>query len=102
MHPDVAALCLRAAAAAGLDICGIDLRLPTSRRRWPGRTRRRDGRAVLELNACPGLRMHLAPVRGPPARRGRGHRRQLYPPGTQARIPVVAVTGTNGKTTTVA
>jgi cyanophycin synthetase len=102
VHEDVAALCVRAAAAAGLDICGVDLRVPDIAA--PLDTGRPGGGtavAVLELNACPGLRMHLAPVEGRPRDVAAAIVDTLYPPGTQARIPVIAVTGTNGKTTTV-
>ena len=102
VHEDVAALCVRAAAAAGLDICGVDLRAPDIAA--PLDTGRPGGGtavAVLELNACPGLRMHLAPVEGRPRDVAAAIVDTLYPPGTQARIPVIAVTGTNGKTTTV-
>ena len=97
VHADVAALCVRAAAVAGLDVCGVDLRAA-------GISARPDsghGLAVLELNACPGLRMHLAPAQGQPRDVAGAIVDTLYPPGTQARIPVIAVTGTNGKTTTV-
>ncbi|HEX3490234.1 MAG TPA: cyanophycin synthetase [Streptosporangiaceae bacterium] len=98
VHDDVAALCVRAAAAAGLDICGVDLRADDI-----SAPLRADhaGAAVLELNACPGLRMHLAPAQGRARDVAAAIVDTLYPPGTQARIPVIAVTGTNGKTTTV-
>jgi cyanophycin synthetase len=104
VHPDVATLCCRVAAVTGLDVCGVDVRLadisapmrgslPGQRAAWTG--------AVLEVNASPGLRMHTEPSAG----RGRDVAAaildRLYPPGAQARIPVVSVTGTNGKTTTV-
>jgi cyanophycin synthetase len=56
---------------------------------------------VIELNACPGLRMHLAPTEGTPRDVAAAVVDRLYPPGAPARIPVIAVTGTNGKTTTV-
>ena len=97
VHDDVAALCVRAAAAAGLDICGVDLRAADVAAPQAGQT----GLAVLELNACPGLRMHLAPVEGRPRDVAAAIVDTLYPPGSPARIPVIAVTGTNGKTTTV-
>ena len=98
VHDDVAALCVRAAAAAGLDICGVDLRAGDI-----SAPLRADhvGAAVLELNACPGLRMHLAPAEGRARDVAAAIVDTLYPPGAQARIPVIAVTGTNGKTTTV-
>ena len=95
-HDEVADMCRRAAAAAGLDICGVDVRLadisaPILAR--PG--------AVIELNACPGLRMHLSPAQGPARDVAGAVIDRLYPPGAPARVPVVAITGTNGKTTTV-
>jgi cyanophycin synthetase len=57
--------------------------------------------AVIELNACPGLRMHLSPEEGTARDVAAAVVDQLYPPGAPSRVPVVAVTGTNGKTTTV-
>ncbi|HEY1618685.1 MAG TPA: cyanophycin synthetase [Streptosporangiaceae bacterium] len=104
VHPDVAALCQRAAAVAGLDVCGVDIRLadiaapcapPASGGPGP------DGGAVIELNSCPGLRMHLAPEQGTARDVAAAVVDRLYPPGAPARIPVIAVTGTNGKTSTV-
>ncbi len=100
VHPEVAAMCCRAAAAVGLDVCGIDVRLADiaapvlSGSDGPGG-------AVIELNAAPGLRMHLAPSAGRPRDVAGAIIDRLYPPGAAARVPVVAVTGTNGKTTTV-
>jgi cyanophycin synthetase len=96
VHPEVAAMCCRAAAAAALDVCGIDVRLadiamPPGQQ--PG--------AVIELNACPGLRMHLQPSAGRPHDVAGAIVDRLYPPGAPSRIPIVSVTGTNGKTTTV-
>ncbi len=100
IHPEVSAMCCRAAAAAGLDVCVVDLRLPdiaspVGHPAHPAATG-----AVIEVNACPGLRMHLAPSAGRPRDVAGAIIDRLYPPGAQARIPVVAVTGTNGKTTT--
>jgi cyanophycin synthetase len=118
VHPEVADMCRRAAAVAGLDVCGIDLRLAEiaaplydpaglglvgtgpSGHSVPGQGLSQPG-AVLELNACPGLRMHLSPTEGTPRDVAAAIVDSLYPPGATARIPVVAVTGTNGKTTTV-
>ena len=57
--------------------------------------------AVLEVNACPGLRMHLSPAEGTPRDVAGAVIDSLYPPGAPSRIPIIAVTGTNGKTTTV-
>ena len=56
---------------------------------------------MLELNACPGLRMHLSPTEGRPRDVAAAVVDSLYPPVPPARIPVISVTGTNGKTTTV-
>jgi cyanophycin synthetase len=91
-------MCARAAATIGLDICGIDLRLRDISRP-PGALYETGG--IIEINASPGLRMHLQP--------SEGRRREvadyiidkLYPPGVSARVPIVSVTGTNGKTSTV-
>jgi cyanophycin synthetase len=104
VHPDVTALCCRAAAAAGLDVCGIDIRLlDISAPLAPGATASngRPAGAVIEVNASPGLRMHLAPSAGRRHDVAGAILDRLYPPGAQARVPVVSVTGTNGKTTTV-
>jgi cyanophycin synthetase len=101
VHPEVADLCCRAAAAIGLDVCGIDIRLvDISAPLHAARAGRRAG-AVIEVNASPGLRMHLAPSAGRPRQVAGAILDRLYPPGALARIPVVSVTGTNGKTTTV-
>lgn len=95
VHPEVAALCQRVARIIGLDICGIDLiaddisRPPTD-----------DTCAVIEVNAAPGIRMHHYPSEGTARDVGEAIVNMLYPPGTSARIPIIAITGTNGKTTT--
>jgi cyanophycin synthetase len=118
MHPDVADMCRRAAAVSGLDICGIDLRLDDISAPLHGPVHQqsvRDGRVhreplrtssgqpggVIELNACPGLRMHLSPTEGTARDVASMVVDSLYPPGAPSRIPVISVTGTNGKTTTV-
>ncbi|MCW2500027.1 MAG: cphA [Frankiales bacterium] len=98
VHPDVGRMCLRAAAAIGLDICGVDLRLPDISAPFiPGH----DRGGVIEVNASPGLRMHLHPSEGRDRAVANAIVDVLYPPGSPSRIPLVAVTGTNGKTTTV-
>jgi cyanophycin synthetase len=100
VHPDVARLCLRVTALIGLDIAGIDLKLPDIAEPLPAVP---DGgeivTGVIEVNAVPGLRMHLAPVRGRARDVGDAIVRAMFPSGSDGRIPTVSVTGTNGKTT---
>ncbi|MCP9976687.1 Mur ligase family protein [Actinomadura madurae] len=98
VHPEVAAMCVRAAAAVGMDVCGIDLRLPDIASPPPAEP---GAAGVLEVNAAPGLRMHLAPHEGAGRDVAGDIVDLMYPPGTPSRVPVVSVTGTNGKTTTV-
>jgi len=95
IHPDVARLCARAAGVLGMDICGVDLVLEDITR--PMRENPRGG--VIELNAAPGLRMHQFPTEGEPRDVGAEIVRMLYPEGSTGRIPVISITGTNGKTT---
>ncbi|GAA3901281.1 cyanophycin synthetase [Actinoplanes auranticolor] len=99
-HPDVTRLCLRVAALVGLDIAGIDLRLADIAAPLPPTGDPEQlGAGVIEVNAVPGLRMHLAPVRGRSRDVGDAIVRAMFPGGSDGRIPTVAVTGTNGKTT---
>ena len=91
VHPATQRMCERAASLVGLDICGVDL--VTSDISAP-----LDG-GILELNASPGLRMHVAPSQGRPRDVGGAIVDSLVPPGSEARIPICSVTGTNGKTT---
>ncbi|MEV4007860.1 cyanophycin synthetase [Actinomadura sp. NPDC049753] len=98
VHPEVAAMCVRAAAAVGMDVCGIDLRLPDAASPPPAE---RGAAGILEVNAAPGLRMHLAPHQGAGRDVAGDIIGLMYPDGTPSRVPVVSVTGTNGKTTTV-
>lgn len=95
VHPENIFMAERIAAIVGLDICGIDLMafdLTTP-------IKDNDG-AVIEVNAAPGLRMHLSPSEGKPRNVASAILDMLYPPGKPSRIPLVAITGTNGKTTT--
>ncbi|MFT6851174.1 MAG: cyanophycin synthetase [Sphingobacteriales bacterium] len=95
MHPANVFLCERISRIIGLDICGIDIMAPDLSTPID-----ENGGVVLEVNAAPGFRMHLAPSEGLP-RNVAGHVvDMLYPPGKPSRIPIIAVTGTNGKTTT--
>jgi cyanophycin synthetase len=100
VHADVARLCVRVAALVGLDISGIDLRLPDIAAPLPptGEPQAVTG-GVIEVNAVPGLRMHLAPVQGRARDVGDAIVASMFPGGSDGRIPTVAVTGTNGKTT---
>jgi cyanophycin synthetase len=93
-HPRNAQLAGLAAQILNLDVAGIDLLCRDIRRP----VTEQDG-AIVEVNAAPGLRMHLAPAHGMPRRVGRPIIQMLYPPGASATIPIIAVTGTNGKTT---
>jgi cyanophycin synthetase len=101
VHVDVADMCRRAAAVVGLDVCGIDVRLADIAAPLHGTGQGPVAGAVIEVNACPGLRMHQAPAEGTPRDVAGAIIDTLYPPGAPSRIPVIAVTGTNGKTTTV-
>lgn len=95
VHPYNVFMAERISKIIGLDICGIDIMTTDIGQPLPD-----TGGAVLEVNAGPGFRMHLAPATGLP-RNVAGHViDMLYPPGSTSRIPIVAVTGTNGKTTT--
>jgi cyanophycin synthetase len=98
VHPAVARMCARAAAVVGLDICGIDLRLRDITRP-PGTVP--DAGGIIEINASPGLRMHLQPSEGRQRDVADYIIDRLYPPGVPSRVPIVSVTGTNGKTSTV-
>jgi cyanophycin synthetase len=100
LHPDVTRLCLRVAALIGLDVAGIDLRLTDIAEPLPPSGDPDEVRGgVIEVNAVPGLRMHLAPVQGRARDVGDAIVRAMFPGGSDGRIPTVAVTGTNGKTT---
>lgn len=95
VHPDNIFMCERIARIIGLDICGIDimgenLTEPITE----------NGGAILEVNAAPGFRMHIDPAEGLPRNIAEPVIDMLYPPGSSARIPIIAVSGTNGKTTT--
>jgi cyanophycin synthetase len=98
VHPAVARMCARAAAAIGLDICGIDLRMRDITQP-PGTLCETGG--IIEINASPGLRMHLEPSEGKQRDVADYIIGKLYPLGMPSRVPIVSVTGTNGKTSTV-
>ncbi len=96
VHPDVAARAVAAAHMVGLDICGVDVVSDSILRPLE-----EQGGGMVEVNAAPGLRMHLAPSFGKGRPVGEAIISMLFKNGQTGRIPVVAVTGTNGKTTTV-
>jgi cyanophycin synthetase len=95
VHPQNIFICERISKIIGLDICGIDIMAQNL-----SEPLTETGGVVLEVNAAPGFRMHIAPSEGLP-RNVAGHViDMLYPYGKSSRIPIIAVTGTNGKTTT--
>ncbi len=95
VHPSNVFLCERIARIIGLDICGIDIMAPDL-----SVPIHENGGAILEVNAAPGFRMHLEPTEGLARNVAEPVIDMLYPPGSSARIPIIAITGTNGKTTT--
>jgi len=95
VHPANIFMFERIARIIGLDICGIDvmandLQTPVSE----------NGGAILEVNAAPGFRMHLEPAKGLARNVAEPVIDMLFPKGSAGRIPIIAITGTNGKTTT--
>jgi cyanophycin synthetase len=96
VHPEVAARAVEAAQMIGLDVCGVDVVCESVIRPLE-----EQGGGIVEVNAAPGLRMHLSPSYGRPRPVGEAIVSQMFGEGENGRIPVVAVTGTNGKTTTV-
>lgn len=95
VHPINIFLAERIAKIIGLDICGIDIMAPDLRAPIF-----ENGGAVLEVNAAPGFRMHIEPAEGLPRNVAEPVINMLFPQGSDGRIPIIAVTGTNGKTTT--
>ncbi len=96
VHPAIAERAVSAAQMVGLDICGVDVVCDSIAHPLEGQ-----GGGVVEVNAAPGLRMHLSPSYGKGRPVGEAIISSLFGEGENGRIPVVAVTGTNGKTTTV-
>lgn len=96
VHPELAAAAVAAAQTVGLDICGIDVVCETVQKPLD-----EQGGGIVEANAAPGLRMHLQPSFGKGRPVGEAMVATLFGEGDDGRIPVVAVAGTNGKTTTV-
>ena len=95
VHPGNVFMFERIAKIIGLDICGIDvmavdLKTPIAE----------NGGVILEVNAAPGFRMHIEPAEGLPRNVAEPVIDMLFPKGSAGRIPIIAITGTNGKTTT--
>lgn len=96
VHPELAARAVEAAQMVGLDICGVDVVCETMTK-----SLEEQGGGIVEVNAAPGLRMHLQPSYGKGRAVGEAIISTMFKEGDDGRIPVVAVAGTNGKTTTV-
>ncbi|MCH6483883.1 cyanophycin synthetase [Pseudoxanthomonas sp. LH2527] len=95
IHPDNRDMAVRAVRAIGLDVGGVDFISPNIAESY-----KNIGGAICEVNAAPGFRMHVAPSEGTPRDAAGPVIDMLFPPGTPSRVPIAAVTGTNGKTTT--
>lgn len=96
VHPEIRAMAERTARIIGLDICGIDLIAQDITH-----SLKRSGAVVIEVNAGPGFRMHTHPSEGQPRDVGKTVADMLFPEtSAPGRIPIIAITGTNGKTTT--
>ncbi|MCC7255116.1 MAG: cyanophycin synthetase [Dokdonella sp.] len=95
IHPDNRDMAERAVRAIGLDVGGVDFLAPNIAESY-----RKAGGGICEINAAPGFRMHVSPSEGTPRDAAGPVIDMLFPPGTPARVPIAAITGTNGKTTT--
>ncbi len=95
VHPDNKEMAARAINAIGLDVGGVDFLTSDISKSY-----RETGGAICEINAAPGFRMHVAPSEGTPRDVATPVIDMLFPPDSPSRIPIAAITGTNGKTTT--
>ncbi|HEX8413676.1 MAG TPA: cyanophycin synthetase, partial [Sphingomicrobium sp.] len=95
IHFDNAEIARRAAMIVGLDIAGIDFVCGDI-----SKSVRETGGGIIEVNAAPGFRMHLEPSEGPPRDVARPVLEMMFPRGSRSRVPIIAITGTNGKSTT--
>lgn len=95
VHPANLLLAERAALIVGLDVCGIDIMAPDLSTPIID-----NGGIIMEVNAAPGFRMHLSPAEGKPRNVAKSVVDMLYPEGSQHSLPIFAITGTNGKTST--
>jgi cyanophycin synthetase len=96
VHPELAATAVAAAQMIGLDICGVDVMCDSVLHPLEAQ-----GGGIVEVNAAPGLRMHLQPSYGKSRKVGGAILSTMFAAGDDGRIPLVTVAGTNGKTTTV-
>jgi cyanophycin synthetase len=95
IHPDNRDMAVRAIRAIGLDVGGVDFLTTDITESY-----KTIGGGICEVNAAPGFRMHVSPSEGTPRDAAGPVIDMLFPPGTPSRVPIAAVTGTNGKTTT--
>jgi cyanophycin synthetase len=95
IHPDNRDMAVRAIRAVGLDVGGVDFLSKNIAESY-----RKIGGGICEVNAAPGFRMHVAPSEGTPRDVAGPVIDMLFPPGAPSRVPIAAITGTNGKTTT--
>ena len=95
IHPDNREMAERAVRAIGLDVGGVDFLSKNITESY-----RKIGGGICEVNAAPGFRMHVAPSEGTARNVAAPVIDMLFPPGAASRVPIAAVTGTNGKTTT--
>jgi cyanophycin synthetase len=95
IHPDNREMAVRAVVAIGLDVGGVDFLCPDITESY-----KKVGGGICEVNAAPGFRMHVAPSEGTPRDAAGPVIDMLFPPGSASRVPIAAITGTNGKTTT--
>ncbi len=94
VHPETIQMVLRAVRLVGLDVAGVDLVAAEIERPLSP-----ENGAIIEVNAAPGIRMHHYPAKGKARNVAGAIVEMLFPPGSKSRIPIVSVTGTNGKTT---
>jgi cyanophycin synthetase len=95
IHPDVARQCVEAARVIGLDIAGVDVVAQDITQPLQGQRG-----VIVEVNAGPGLRMHIEPSSGSPQPVGQSIIDMMFPENNNGRVPIVSITGVNGKTTT--
>ncbi|MCC5910706.1 MAG: cyanophycin synthetase [Clostridiaceae bacterium] len=95
IHPDNAKLAINATRAIGLDVAGVDITTEDI-----GKSIFENEGSIIEVNACPGIRMHHYPSEGKSRNVAKAIVDQMFPEGTNHSIPILSITGTNGKTTT--